>query len=577
MLNNISIKGRLVGAFALFTLLLMVVGGLGIYSGQHNVSLLENLTLKDKSAESNIVRIKYRMEFNRSELLRAIQHDPSFSMAKLHDHPVKKHIDTLDASIKILKEKFETYKAGIVDDEEKRLLDTWVSDSNNMGIDAITQVVAAIQAGQWEVAETMTVKVINPLYLKSDADSKALVEYLTQRAEKNRVQVESNINQMTYLLIAVILLGVIMAVITSWWLIRSITSPLHHAVEVARRVANGDLRSDVTVSSKDEIGVLLNALKHMNKNLSHIVAEVRMGTETISTASGQIAAGNLDLSARTEAQAGALEETASAMEQLTSTVKQNADNARQANQLAETASEVAVKGGSVVSEVVTTMGAINESSRKIADIIGVIDGIAFQTNILALNAAVEAARAGEQGRGFAVVATEVRSLAQRSAAAAKEIKVLIDDSVEKIEIGNKQAGQAGTTMSEVVSSVQRVTDIMSEITAASHEQSIGIEEVNRAISQMDETTQQNAALVEEAAAAAKSMQDQAGHLEELVNKFQVDTTQRNAPARSKLRTLNSQQGKPAPQPKRVESKPAPSANKKLTATAKNNEEEWEEF
>lgn len=577
MLKNISIKSRLVGAFALFTLLLMIVGGLGIYSGQHNVSLLQNLTLKDKSAEADIVRIKYRMEYNRSELLRAIQHDPSFSMAKLHDHPVKKHIDALDASIKILKEKFEAYKAGIVDDEEKRLLELWVSDSNNMGIDPITQVVAAIQAGQWEAAENMTVKVINPLYLKSDADSKALVTYLTERAEKNRVQVGSNINQMTYLLIGVILLGVMLAVLTSWWLVRGITSPLQHAVEVARRVANGDLRSDVTVSNQDEIGVLLNALKHMNKNLSHIVTEVRMGTETISTASGQIAAGNLDLSARTEAQAGALEETASAMEQLTSTVKQNADNARQANQLAETASEVAVKGGTVVSEVVTTMGAINESSRKIADIIGVIDGIAFQTNILALNAAVEAARAGEQGRGFAVVATEVRSLAQRSAAAAKEIKVLIDDSVEKIEIGNKQAGQAGTTMSEVVSSVQRVTDIMSEITAASHEQSIGIEEVNRAISQMDETTQQNAALVEQAAAAAKSMQDQAGHLEELVNKFQVDVSKRNTAARPALKSFNTQPGRPASQPKRVESKPIPSTNKKLAATAKNNEEEWEEF
>lgn len=303
--------------------------------------------------------------------------------------------------------------------------------------------------------------------------------------------------------------------------VRGITGPLREAIDVTHKIAKGDLTAKIDFVSKDGLGRLFNGLREMNASLVSIVSEVRVGTETISTASSEIAAGNLDLSNRTEAQAGSLEETASAMEQLTSTVKQNADNARQANQLAETASEVAVKGGAVVSEVVVTMSAINESARKIADIIGVIDGIAFQTNILALNAAVEAARAGEQGRGFAVVASEVRSLAQRSAAAAKEIKSLIDDSVEKIEIGNKQAGQAGTTMKEVVSSVQRVTDIMSEITAASHEQSMGIEEVNRAISQMDETTQQNAALVEQAAAAAKAMQDQAGHLEELVYKFKL--------------------------------------------------------
>lgn len=575
MLSRMSIKSRLVGAFGLFILLLILVGGLGIYSAQHNVNSLQNLTLKDKSAEADIIRIKYRMEYNRSELLRAIQHDPGFAMSKLHDHPVSKHITSIEASNRILKEKFEAYQAGIADPEEKRLLDNWVTDSSNLGIEAINQVIAAMQANQWEIAEGLTVKLINPLYMRSDAASKALVEYLTQRAEKNRIEVDNNIKQMAYLMIAVILLGVVMAIVTGWWLIRSITIPLRHAVDVARRVADGDLRADVTVINEDEIGTLLNALKDMNTSLAHIVGEVRVGTETIASASGQIAAGNLDLSNRTEAQAGSLEETASAMEQLTSTVKQNADNARQANQLAETASQVAVKGGSVVSEVVATMSAINESSRKIADIIGVIDGIAFQTNILALNAAVEAARAGEQGRGFAVVATEVRSLAQRSAAAAKEIKVLIDDSVEKIEIGNKQAGQAGTTMSEVVSSVQRVTDIMSEITAASHEQSIGIEEVNRAISQMDETTQQNAALVEEAAAAAKSMQDQAGHLEELVNKFQVDNAQRNN-TRAKFKTLPVQSTRSAPPAKRVAIKPAVAPNKKLTAT-KTNDEEWEEF
>jgi methyl-accepting chemotaxis protein len=260
----------------------------------------------------------------------------------------------------------------------------------------------------------------------------------------------------------------------------------------------------------------------MNDSLGRIVGEVRSGTDTIATASSQIAAGNLDLSSRTEQQASSLEETASSMEALTSTVKQNADNARQANQLAGSASEIALKGGVVVAQVVATMDSINASSKKIVDIIGVIDGIAFQTNILALNAAVEAARAGEQGRGFAVVASEVRNLAQRSAAAAKEIKGLIGDSVEKVDAGAKLVDQAGTTMGEIVESVKRVTDIMGEITAASQEQTSGIEQINQAISQMDQVTQQNASLVEEAAAAAESLQDQAGNLARVVSVFKLD-------------------------------------------------------
>ena len=259
----------------------------------------------------------------------------------------------------------------------------------------------------------------------------------------------------------------------------------------------------------------------MNGQLLAIVGQVQLGTQTIATASSQIAAGNLDLSARTEEQASSLEETASSMEELTATVKQNADNARQANGLAATASEIAKKGGLVVAEVVDTMGAINASSRKIVDIISVIDGIAFQTNILALNAAVEAARAGEQGRGFAVVAAEVRNLAQRSAAAAKEIKTLIGDSVEKADTGAKLVHQAGVTMDGIVESVRRVTDIMGEISMASQEQTAGIEQINQAIAQMDEVTQQNAALVEQAAAAAESLQDQAATLAQVVSVFKT--------------------------------------------------------
>ena len=305
---------------------------------------------------------------------------------------------------------------------------------------------------------------------------------------------------------------------------RFVTRPLGGepaaATDAANRIAAGDLTVDVQVKGGDNSS-LLYAMKHMQHNLSDIIGRINQAADTITVGAKEVAAGNADLSQRTEEQASSLEETASSMEELTSTVKQNAENARQANQLAAGASDVAVKGGTVVGQVVTTMSSINESSKKIVDIISVIDGIAFQTNILALNAAVEAARAGEQGRGFAVVATEVRTLAQRSAAAAKEIKQLIGDSVHKVEDGTKLVDQAGKTMDEIVSSVKRVTDIMAEISAASQEQSSGIEQVNQAVTQMDGVTQQNAALVEEAAAAAESMQEQAQNLTQAVSAFKL--------------------------------------------------------
>jgi methyl-accepting chemotaxis protein len=317
-------------------------------------------------------------------------------------------------------------------------------------------------------------------------------------------------------------LAVLLGAAIAWLATRSVTLPIGAAVVVARAVAGGDLTSRIVVGARDETGQLLQALKEMNDGLVEIVGQVRGGTDAIASASDQIASGNIDLSARTERQAGSLEETASSMEEMTSTVKQNADNARQANQLAISASAVAQEGGAVVARVVDTMEAINASSRKIVEIIGVIDGIAFQTNILALNAAVEAARAGEQGRGFAVVATEVRYLAQRSAAAAKEIKQLIGESVEKADAGAKLVDHAGATMQAIVQSIRSVTDIMGEITVASHEQTSGIEQINQAIAQMDQVTQQNAALVEEAAAAAGSLREQAGGLARVVRVFKLD-------------------------------------------------------
>jgi aerotaxis receptor len=332
-----------------------------------------------------------------------------------------------------------------------------------------------------------------------------------------------------------------LALLYAGFLIRQNTlEPLNKAIEIANTLAAGDLQSKITNKFSDEFGVLIKSLTQMGINLRATVSDVRNSAESVRQASSEIASGNLDLSQRTEEQASSLEETASSMEELTSTVKQNADNARQADHLSTDASDIALRGGQLMNDVVNTMSLISESSNKIASIINVIDGIAFQTNILALNAAVEAARAGEQGRGFAVVATEVRNLAQRSAAAAKEIKNLIDNSVEKVENGTRLVNEAGKTMEEIVTSIKHVAEIMSEITAASQEQSSGIEQVNQAVAQMDEVTQQNAALVEEAAASAESLENQAKDLTGAISIFKVGQAMSNtATIRQKITTSKS--------------------------------------
>jgi methyl-accepting chemotaxis protein-1 (serine sensor receptor) len=349
----------------------------------------------------------------------------------------------------------------------------------------------------------------------------AYADYTHGRQEQLINNYATHFQTQRNLLIAISLAAVALAIGACVLITRAVTGPLRVAIDVARTVAQGDLRTRIVVDGRDEISKLLGALREMNERLTAIVGRVRDSSASIAGAARQIAAGNMDLSQRTEQQAASLQETASSMEQLTSTVKQNADNAQQGSALAANASSVAQKGSAVVGQVVNTMQDISDSSTKIADITGIIEGIAFQTNILALNAAVEAARAGEQGRGFAVVASEVRSLAQRSSSAAKEIKDLIANSVGKIRDGSTLAGEAGKTMSEVTHAVARVTDIMSEIAAASSEQSRGIEQVNLAITQMDNVTQQNAALVEEAAAASRSMEDQGQQLNEAVAFFRV--------------------------------------------------------
>ncbi|MCW5300608.1 methyl-accepting chemotaxis protein [Herbaspirillum lusitanum] len=378
--------------------------------------------------------------------------------------------------------------------------------------------------GDAEEGNQILVQEFVPASKRYQATLQKLLEWEQAEIDKTSLQIDVIAAQSRILLLIVEVAALLFGVSCAWLLTRSIVWPLRQAVEISRKVADGDLTTEIQIKRTDEVGQLLMSLQGMNTNLRNIVNNVRTGTVTIATASREIAAGNMDLSSRTESQASALEETASAMEELISTVRSNADNAREASELASSASSIAIEGGNAVDNMVQTMGEINASSKKIVDIISVIDGIAFQTNILALNAAVEAARAGEQGRGFAVVASEVRSLAQRSAAAAKEIKALIDDSVKRVSNGSMQVERAGATMANVVSSVKRVTSIVHEISEASQEQAEGIEQVNDTVTQLDHVTQQNAALVEEAASAADAMQQQAANLAKLVSVFITDSS-----------------------------------------------------
>ncbi|MBC3916268.1 HAMP domain-containing protein [Undibacterium sp. CY18W] len=498
-----------------------------------------------------------------------------------------------EAKVKSQRKKYDDSKEKLLslglNEEEKKIVGDIAKvdkDIEKPFKDAVGQALAFNAEGAVKIISS----VIDPLSSKSIVEMNKLVD-LQDVATKQVLETSAAAGaRLTMWLYLILLSALAVGALFAWAITRSITQPLQEALGLAETVAEGDLRSQVVVSGTDEVALLLQALKNMNDNLAATVGQVRIGTETITVASQEIASGNADLSSRTESQASSLEETASSMEELTSTVRQNADNARQANQLVVSASGVAVKGGAVVGQVVSTMGSIKESSRKIVDIIGVIDGIAFQTNILALNAAVEAARAGEQGRGFAVVAAEVRNLAQRSASAAKEIKSLISDSVDKVDQGSKLVDEAGKTMDEIVTSVQHVADIMSEITAASQEQSSGIEQVNLAITQMDEMTQQNAALVEQAAAAAESMEEQAVALAEAVSVFKLQATaSQTVKPNSNVRKVPPAKAAPAT---RQEVKALPRAatraasdsdrptsgpGRQAAEASKRSEDDWEEF
>lgn len=521
LFGNLSIGTRLTLGFGTVLALLLALTGLSQYELTHIGGINRAITEQTwaKANAINIIDVTTRANA-RANLELIVNTDPR--TAETLFARIDTNRKTIDQALETLRPLFRT------EDERQKL--RLLEDVRGRYVKSFQGVGVLLKRGERDAARQRLLEETLPLL---DGLQDRVIEISRiQSAEMVDASADSQrvIDNAGMLNLILSGLAIVLGGLFAWRVSKSITAPLAQAVSVAETVARGDLGQPILAVTRDETGRLLRALHDMQDKLAGAVRTIRAGSETISSAAGQIAAGNTDLSSRTEEQAASLEETAASMEELASTVKQNADNARQANQLAASASEVAQRGGAVVSAVVSTMGDISASSRKISEIVSVIDGIAFQTNILALNAAVEAARAGEQGKGFAVVAGEVRSLAQRSAQAAREVKTLIEASVSKVAEGAGQAENAGTTMQEVVASVKRVTDIMGEIAAASQEQASGIEQVNRAVSQMDEVTQQNAALVEEAAAAAGSMQDQAHALVRAVGVFRLseDAARREA-------------------------------------------------
>ena len=577
-----KVSTRLSAIFALLVSMLLAVAGVAAMqiSSMHQV--------QQRISENALVSVQLINQLN-TDLVKArlLELRHVFNDALSYKSNIENEMKSLQAEMDSIKKNY----VPLIDSESERKTYERLLAERKEYVSLMDELFAVSRTGDGEQAREVLGGRSLELFNASAKTLAELISIKNQQAAQESAAAERVYEQALILLVSASVVAVILAVVAAVWLIRSIQRPLRSAVEVADRVAEGDLTAQIETRSNDELGLLLSALQRMQASLIQTVQNVRVGADGVATASNQIAVGNIDLSSRTEEQASALEQTAASMEELGSTVRQNAENARQANQLALSASTVAQQGGEVVGQVVDTMRGINESSRKIADIIGVIDSIAFQTNILALNAAVEAARAGEQGRGFAVVAGEVRNLAQRSAEAAKEIKELITDSVVRVEQGSQLVDQAGSTMTEVVASIRRVTDIVGEISAASSEQSQGVAQIGEAVTQMDQTTQQNAALVEESAAAADSLSKQAQDLVNAVAVFKINGSVPSSKPRATEvlpRTATNVVSREAVVPAQVLGvssktvrRPAPPAAKPVRGPVRSEmvtqEDEWESF
>ena len=521
MFNNIRITKRFVLYMAVFWVAFLLVLGVGIWGlMQARDSLKEVHEQAMRRALLAEASIAYTVQ-NRLQVLLAFQHAPDNPLAAIHDHPVSVHLDAITATRAKANEEIKELGAGISDPQEQEIFAA-TQGPRAAWRDKLDEAVRAIAAGDF--SPQVMAKFLAAGRNEGEAvvqTMRALRDYEVARAQKAAQLAQERYETDLWLFALMALLG-LAATALMLTLLGRLRTGFRQAGDVAGAIARNDLTHAVDDASRDEIGVLLRHMETMRRNLGGVIGQVRSGSDAVASAASQVAAGTQDLSSRTEAQASSLEQTAAATEELASTVQHNADNAQQASQLAASATDAARRGGQVVAQVVGTMESISASSRKIADIIGVIDGIAFQTNILALNAAVEAARAGEQGRGFAVVASEVRALAQRSATAAKEIKELISESVEKVGAGNEQVSVAGQTMQEIVAGIQRVSDIVGEIAAASREQSGGIAQINQAVTHLDSVTQQNAALVEQTSAASSALQEQARQLAALAAAFKLE-------------------------------------------------------
>ena len=581
MFKNLKISARLTGTLGLLLALLLAVVGIAIWQMGVMRSVTQEITGNWLPSVERVNQMNTDIARLRIFEFRHVLNTDGKAMVDIEK--------LITGALTAFEDDHKAYVALISSDEERKLYEPFAAEWKQY-LQTHEQILVLSRKNENEKAKALLEGDSRTLFNSSSAKLLKLVELndVGAKAAANDAAMAYAAARNTML--GAVALAFVLVVSAAVWLIRSITRPLSQALATADRVAAGDLSGKIDVTSRDEVGQVLQALHRMQASLANVVSNVRQNSESVATASAQIAQGNQDLSQRTEEQASALEETAASMEELSSTVKQNADNAKQANQLAQGASVVAIRGGDVVGQVVQTMKGINDSSKRIADIITVIDGIAFQTNILALNAAVEAARAGEQGRGFAVVATEVRSLASRSAEAAKEIKSLINASVERVEQGTALVDQAGTTMAEVVGSIRRVTDIMGEISAASAEQSTGVAQVGAAVSQMDQVTQQNAALVEESAAAAESLKEQAQQLVQTVAVFKLPRSEgvpltykvapadkapvveRRGPDRAKNVTRPVFTGKPS-----VAQTPTSQADQVARAPAKTGTDNWETF